>query len=166
MEDKTAVAWKNGVNDIVHALGKPKIIMTDPDSSITSNEMDEWFRNNKDVEHVMTRRHAVFVEKAIRFFKKKMNQKVSKEVKPWPEYIDSVLSRVNTGKEAVVPGKKQDKVRPNRTTEFTPEEAAKPENWFEVHNNMELKAKHNMKYPEIDVGNKVKVFKQRGALGK
>ena len=83
----------------------------------------------------MTRRHAVFAEKAIRFFKKKMNQKVSKEVKPWTEYVNSVLSRVNTGKEAVVSGKKQDKIRPNRTTEFTPEEAAKPENWFEVHNN-------------------------------
>ena len=159
METKTAVDWKKGVNDIVNALGKPKIIMTDPDSSITSNELDEWVRNNKDVQHVMTRRHAVFAEKAIRFFKEKMNQKVSKEVKPWIEYVDSVLSRVNTGKEAVVPGKKQDKIRPNRTTEFTPEEAAKPENWFEVHNNMELKAKHNMKYPEINVGDKVKVFK-------
>ena len=31
---------------------------------------------------------------------------------------------------------------------------------------MELKAKHNMKYPEINVGDKVKVFKQRGALEK
>ena len=95
-----------------------------------------------------------------------MNQQVSKEMKPWTEYVNSALSRVNTGKEAVVPGKKQDKIRPNRTTEFTPEEASKPENWFEVHNNMELKAKHNMKYPEINIGDKVKVFKQRGALEK
>ena len=31
---------------------------------------------------------------------------------------------------------------------------------------MELKAKLNMKYPEIDIGDKVKVFKQRGALEK
>ncbi len=86
MEEKTAVAWKSGGNVIVKVLGKPKIIMTNPDSSITSNEMGEWFRNNKDVQHVMTRRHAVFAEKAIRFFiKKKMNQKVNKEVKPWTE---------------------------------------------------------------------------------
>ena len=62
METKTAVDWKKGVNDIVNALGKPKIIMADPDSSITSNELDEWFRNSKDVQHVMTRRHAVFAE--------------------------------------------------------------------------------------------------------
>ena len=71
IENKTAVDWKKGLNALVHALGKPKIIMTDPDSSITSNEMDEWFRNNKDVQHVMTRRHAVFSEKAIRFSKRR-----------------------------------------------------------------------------------------------
>ena len=31
---------------------------------------------------------------------------------------------------------------------------------------MEIKAKRNMKYPDIDIGDKVKVFKQRGALEK
>ena len=85
MENKTAVDWKRGVNDLLRVLGKPKIIMTDPDSSTTSNEMDVWFRDNKDVQHAMTRRHAIFAEKAIRCFKKKMKQKVSKEVKPWTE---------------------------------------------------------------------------------
>ena len=166
MEDKTAVDWKRGVNEIVKVLGKPKIIMTDPDSSITSNEMDEWFRNNKEVQHVMTRRHAVFAEKAIRFFKKKMNQKVSKEVKPWTEYLTSVLKRIDTGKETVAAGKREPKEHPHRTTEFTPQDAAKPENWFEVHNNLEMKARHNRKYPEINVGDRVKVYKQRGALEK
>ena len=114
----------------------------------------------------MTRRHAVFAEKAIRFFKNKMNQKVSKEGKPWTEYIASVLIRMNTGKEVVAEGKKQGKERPNRTTEFTPEEAAKLENWLAVHNNVVLKAKHNMKYPEINVGYKFQVFKQRGTFEK
>ena len=166
IEEKTAVDWKRGVNEIVKVLGKPKIIMTDPDSSITSNEMEEWFRNNKEVQHVMTRRHAVFAEKAIRFFKKKMNQKVSKEVKPWTEYLTSVLQRINTGKETVAASKREAKERPNRITEFTPEDAAKPENWFEVHNNMEIKARHNRKYPEINIGDTVKVYKQRGALEK
>ena len=71
METKTAVDWKTGVKDVAHALGVPKIIMTDPDSSITSNEMDEWLGNNKDVHRVMTRRHAVFAEKAIRFSKRR-----------------------------------------------------------------------------------------------
>ena len=95
-----------------------------------------------------------------------MNQKVSKEVKPWTEYLTNVLHRINTGKEMVAEGQREPKEETHRTTEFTPEDAAKPENWFEVHNNMEIKARHNRKYPEIDVGDKVKVYKQRGALEK
>ena len=47
-----------------------------------------------------------------------------------------------------------------------PEEAAKPENWFEVHNNLEIQAKHKRKYPELHVGDKVKVYRQRGPLTK
>ena len=31
---------------------------------------------------------------------------------------------------------------------------------------MEMKARHNRKYPEINVGDRVKVYKQRGALEK
>ncbi len=42
--------------------------------------------------------------------------------------------------------------------------AAKPENWFEVHNNSENQAKHTRKYHDLKVGDKVKVFKERGVL--
>jgi hypothetical protein len=76
------------------------------------------------------------------------------------------LKRIDTGKETVAAGKREPKEHPHRTTEFTPQEAAKPENWFEVHNNLEIKARHNRKYPEINIGDKVKVYKQRGALEK
>jgi hypothetical protein len=87
-------------------------------------------------------------------------------VKPWTEYLTSVLKRIDTGKETVAAGKREPKEHPHRTTEFTPQDAAKPENWFEVHNNMEMKARHNRKYPEINIGDTVKVYKQRGALEK
>ena len=97
METKTAVDWKKGVNDIGNALSKTKIVMTHPDSSIASNELGEWFRSSKDVQHVTTRRYAVFAARALRFFKKKVYQTVSKEVKPSTEYIASALSRINTG---------------------------------------------------------------------
>ena len=66
----------------------------------------------------------------------------------------------------VAEGKRQPKEHPNRTTEFTPEEAAKPEKCFEDHNNMELTAKRDINYPDTDIGDEVKVFKQRGALEK
>ena len=77
-------------------MGRPKNIMTDPDSSVTSVEMDEWFKRNKDVRHVLTRRHAAFAERALRDFKLIMTKMVKKEVKPWTEYINEVLERMNT----------------------------------------------------------------------
>ena len=61
-------------------MGRPRIIMSDPDSSITSIEMDEWFLRNSEIKHVMTRRHAAFAERALRDFKQIMAKKVKVEV--------------------------------------------------------------------------------------
>ena len=85
-------------------------------------------------------------------------------MRPWTEYLTSVLKRFDTSEETVAASKREPKEHPHRTTEFTPQDAAKPENWFEVHNNMEIKARHNRKYLEINIGDRVKVYKQRGAL--
>ena len=59
-----------------------------------------------------------------------------------------------------------DNIYPHKATGFPPNEAAKPENWFEVHDNMEIQAKHNRQYPHVKVGDKVKVYRSRGALSK
>ena len=77
-------------------MGRPTIVMSDPDSSITSDEVDEWLRRNKDVKHVMTRRHTAFAERALRYFKQIIYKMVKKEVKPWTEYLDQVLDRMST----------------------------------------------------------------------
>ena len=166
LQDKSAVSWKEALDKLISKMGRPKIIMTDPDASITSVEIDEWFRRNKDIKHIMTRRHAAFAERALREFKQIMYKKVRLEVKPWPQYLNEVLERMNTGKQGKGDDEGDDKVYPHRTTGFTPEEAAKPENWFEVHNNIEIHARHNRKYPELHVGDKVKVKKEKGVLAK
>ena len=59
-----------------------------------------------------------------------------------------------------------DKTYPRNSTGFTPEDAAKPENWFEAHTNMEIQANHNRKYDEIHVGDKVKVWQQKSVHDK
>ena len=56
--------------------------MTDPDASINSIEIDEWFRRNSGIKHIMTRRHAAFAERALRYFKQIMYNMVKAEVKP------------------------------------------------------------------------------------
>ena len=112
----------------------------------------------------MSRRHAAFAERALRDFKQIMAKKVKVEVKPWTQYLDEVLDRMNNKKQSN--DADDDKIYPHKATGSPPNEAAKPENWFEVHTNMEIQAKHNRKYPAVKVGDKVKVYRSKGALGK
>ncbi len=165
LQDKTAVSWRDGLEQLIAKMGRPQIIMTDPDASITSVEIDEWFRRNKDIKHIMTRRHASFAERELREFKQIMYRKIKNEVKPWPQYLDEVLLRMNTGRHSK-DDDEDDKVYPHATIGLPPDEAVKPENWFEVHNNIEIHAKYRRKYPELKVGDKVKVYRQRGVLTK
>ena len=137
--DKTAKSWRDALNELVAKMGRPLNIMTDPDASITSVEIDEWFRRNSDTRHIMTRRHAAFAERALREFKQITYRKIRAEVRSWPQYLEEVLMRMNAGKQS---NDAEDyKVYPHRATGMPPEEAAKPENWFEVHNNLEIQAK-------------------------
>jgi hypothetical protein len=118
---------------------------------------------------VLTRHHASFAERALRMFKVEMYKLVKEDVKPWTEYLKQVLHRMNEGRQPIdydnrVHG--DDKVFPHKATGFTATEAAKPENWLEVHTNMEIQARHRRKYPEIQVGDVVKVYKQKKAHAK
>ncbi len=66
--------------------------------------------------------------------------KVKKDVRPWTEYIPDVLERMNNRRLPIDPSDRfegDDKAYTWTTTGFTAEEAAKPENWFEAHTNLE-----------------------------
>lgn len=157
LKDKTGKSWRSAMDELIKKMGKPQVIMSDPDTAITSNEMEAFFLANKDIKHIMTRRHAAFAERAIRTFKDELNKRVSLDTTvPWTHYISAILKRLNTGKSG-----DDDEAHVSRATKFTPEDAAKAENWFDVHNNMALKAMRNRKYPQIDVGDRVRVYKQR-----
>ena len=159
-----AIQWEKAIDEFMSKMGRPKIIMTDPDSSMTGVVIDEWFRRNDDIRHVLTRHHAAFAERALRMFKVEMYKLIKEDVKPWTEYLGQVLHRMNEGRQPIDNDNRvhgDDKVLPHKATGFTASEAAKPENWFEVHTNMEIQAKHRRKYPEIQVGDEVEVYKQR-----
>ena len=49
MKGKERFEWKDTIDKLISKMGRPKNIMTDPDSSITSNDMDEWIRRNTDI---------------------------------------------------------------------------------------------------------------------
>ena len=76
-------------------------------------------------------------------FKQLMYKKVKKGVRPWTEYIPDVLERMNNGRLPIDPNDRfegDDKTYARNTTGFTPDEAAKPENWFKAHANLEIQA--------------------------
>ena len=49
-------------------------------------------------------------------------------------------------------------------TKFTPNEAVKESNKMDVKLNLELAAKHLRKYPEVKVGEKVRVYRKKKRL--
>ena len=117
----------------------------------------------------MTRHHASFAERMLRMFKHHMYALIKKDVKPWTEYVPAVLETMNAGHLPIDHDNRvrgDDKTYPRNSTGFTPEEAAKPENWFEAHTNVDIQAKHNRKYDDIHVGDKVKVWKQKSVHDK
>ena len=51
LRDKKATSWKDALDKLIDKMGRPKIIMTDPDASITSNEISERFKRNPDTQY-------------------------------------------------------------------------------------------------------------------
>ena len=49
---------------------------------------------------------------------------------------------------------------------MTPDDAVKPENEYDVKTNLEIKAKHDLKYPVIEVDDVVRAFKKRPKFSK
>ena len=49
----------------------------------------------------------------------------------------------------------------HNTTQFTPSDAIKNINHLAVKLNMEMKAKRNRKYPDVNVGDNVKMFRKK-----
>ena len=49
---------------------------------------------------------------------------------------------------------------------MTPDDAVKPENEYDVKTNLEIKAKHNLKYPVLDIGDTVRAYKKRPKFAK
>ncbi len=60
---------ERAVSEIVGKLGRLKIIMTGPDSSMTGVVVDEWFRKNKNIKFALIRHRTAFAERAVRMFK-------------------------------------------------------------------------------------------------
>ena len=134
--------------------GKPKILYTDDETALSTKSIQDYLKKH-DIEHHRTRGHAQFSERGIRTFKDALYKRVEadeKKGKPniqWTDYILEILLTYNNK-------------NIHSTTKFTPSEAKKPKHELEVELNISLQAKKTRVYPEVDVGDSVKIMRKKG----
>ena len=134
----------------------PKIIYTDDEGALKTEAMQKYF-NEKNISHIITRTHAHFAERFIRTFKdalyKRIDNEKDKNNIQWTDYIFEILLTYNNKLKHGSHG-------------FTPADAAKRENSMDVKMNLEMKAKKNRKYPDLNVNDTVRIYKKKEKFDK
>ena len=67
--------WRKALEEIIKTLGKPKVIYTDGDAVVVSNELQNCLKKNN-VKRVVTKQYASAAERAIRYLKKRLSDKL------------------------------------------------------------------------------------------
>ena len=140
----------SGMIECLHKMGKkPKIIFTDDEAAMNKEAIQE-----KNIEHHRTRAHPNFSERAIRTFKDLLyrrveaDQKKGKDNIQWTDYILEILLTYNN------------KMK-HSATGFTPKDARKPSNELKVKLHLNMNAKRNRVYPEIEISDQVRIFRKK-----
>ena len=134
--------------------GKCKILYTDDEGALNTKSIQHYLKEHN-IEHHRTRGHAQYSERGIRTFKDALYKRVEADEqkgKPniqWTDYILEILLTYNNK-------------NIHSTTKFTPSQAKLPKHEFEVKLNMSLQAKRNRTYPEVEVGDSVKIMRKKG----
>ena len=137
--------------ECLNKMGKnPEIIYTDDETSLSSKSIQDYLKE-KHIKHLITRGHPWFAERAIRTLKGALYQRIdnSEKVNPqWNDYIFEILLTYNN------------KLK-HSATKFTPNEARQDKHQLNVKLNLILHKKHNRKYPLIQTGDRVKIYRKK-----
>ena len=136
-------------------LGKPESIYSDDEGSFNSKALQKYFKEN-DINHIVTRGHASYAERAVRTIKNLIDKRMEKN--PDAQWYDAKIlaNALVTYNYKMI----------HSITKMTPNDARQPKNKLDVKDNLELKRKHNRLYPDISIGDKVKIYKKRGKFDK
>ena len=154
---KRGIDWV-GAMKIFSALDKPKVVFTDPDSSMGGEDMEKLLsRKYINVAWVKTKARANNAERAIRTIKRGLDERLENlgpnQWAKWADYPPQVLHKYNN-------------VEKSSVTRMTAEEATKPQNEADVRTQLAIHAKHEVKYPEIKVGDKARIFQKKKQFAK
>ena len=148
-----------GIMEGINKMGKkPELVYSDEEGSLNSGVLKEYLDKEK-IETHQTRTHPAFAERFIRTFKSMLfkrveaDEKKGKENIQWIDYIFEIMITYNNK-------------MVHSATDLTPKEAKKPENELKVKANIAMNATKTRKYPELEKGDKVKIFKKKDKLDK
>ena len=132
--------------------GKPKFIYSDNEGALGSNLFAEFCEEHK-LKLITTRTHAWVCERFIRTLKNGINNRIEGTDKTWKDVLFEVLLTYNN-KDV------------HNSTGLTPAEAKLDKNRLQTKMNLELHRISKRKDPNVEVGDKVKLYKKKGRFDK
>ena len=154
---KSGVDILAGMKQIINNMGKPKKIYSDEEPGmVKSNEFKNWLDENN-ILHITTRGHANTAERAIRTFKDLMTRRLEGPGNEGVRWYDQVRLAILM---------KYNQKMVNRTTGLTPYDAREKKNEAHVRTMLEINAIRKRKYPDLKVGDRVKIYKKKDKLDK
>ena len=130
----------------------PQSMYMDSEGAFVSREMKEYFESVS-IKYFFTLGHAPVAERQIRTIKDLVYRRIENTGADWVTKIFEVLQTYNHKMVHTV-------------SKFTPVDAMKPGNLAQVKFNLELRAKKQRTYPDLKVGDYVKVFHKKDKLDK
>ena len=145
----------DAIKTILDKVGKPKNIYTDNEGAWSAGTIISKYFKDEKINHIITLSHPNVSERAIRTIKDEIYKRAGKlpSEKKWSELIYPILLKYNF--KSV-----------HSSIGLTPSNAEKPENQFYVKTNLEMHRISKRKYPDIHVGDYVKVYKKKDKLDK
>ena len=149
----------DGTKEALRKMGeKPEIIYSDDEKAIASAEFKKYVEG-EGIELYRTRGHPAFAERFIRTFKDMLFKRIEADEKQgkrnmqWTDYILEVMLTYNNKMVHSAIG-------------MTPNEARKEKNELKAKMNVSSQARKDKLYPEIKVGDKVKIVRKKAITEK
>ena len=136
--------------------GYPEMIYSDEEPSLTSNEIINYLEKEKHVKMIATRSHAAYVERFIRTFKQMLYKRIEASKSDNPQWVDFIYQIMLTYNNKMV----------HRSHNMTPHDASLDKNSLNVKLKLEMNRKNNRKYPDINIGDKVKIYRKKKQFAK
>ena len=154
LHSKTIADVLEGIKTgFTHMGGKPEVVYSDDEGALNSNEIQTYFNENK-IKHIVSRGHAPVAERAIRTIKDLIYRRIdNSDETQWTAVLPNALTIYNYKMQ-------------HRTTKFTPADARQNKNQLDVKLNMEMHRVQKRKYPEINVGDTVRIYKKKNKFDK